>query len=264
VTVLALKVFLAPGFVVAASLVSRRFGIRIAGVVGGLPAIAGPILLVVALEHGSEFARTAATGVLLGMVGLVAFVLVYAWVCVRARWPWALPAGWASFAVVVAALRPVHVGPVIAFAVACAACICALVLLPRARTGAAQPHAQPRFDLALRGACAVVPVVAVTAAARSLGPSLSGLIAAFPVITPVLAAFTQAQQGPVQAVRLLRGMIVGFFAYALFCFAVSVGIGRLGTAGAFAVATAVALVAQAVAVAVRRERGQLVAAQVAA
>ena len=121
----------------------------------------------------------------------------------------------------------------------------------------AQPEVHPPFDLALRGACAVIPVVSVTAAARLLGPHLSGLVAAFPVITPVLAAFTLAQRGPDEAVRLLRGMTVGFFAYALFCFTVSVSIGRLGTAAAFVLATVLALLAQTAAVAATRRREQL-------
>ena len=50
--VLALRILLAPCFVVVASLVARRFGARISGVVAGLPVIAGPILLVLELEHG--------------------------------------------------------------------------------------------------------------------------------------------------------------------------------------------------------------------
>src|SRR3954462_13958869 len=156
-TVLAVKLLLAPGFIVATTLVSRRFGVAVAGVVGGLPAIAGPILLVLALDHGPTFTRRAATGTLLGMVALIVFVLAYAAVCRRARWPWALAAGWGSFVVVIAALLPVHVGAFAAFAVACAACVCGLVLLPRpARAATASPPAHPPYDLALRAACAVV------------------------------------------------------------------------------------------------------------
>jgi len=164
---------------------------------------------------------------------------------------------------VIAALRPVDVGPLAAFAAACTACACGLVLLPRPAPAVPSPQVHPPYDLALRGAAAVVPVVAVTASASLLGPHLSGLVAAFPVITPVLAAFTLAQQGPVEAVRLLRGMTVGFFAYALFCFAVSVGIGPLGTATAFVLATVLALGAQAAVVAVRRRSEQLLPAEVA-
>lgn len=47
-SVLVAKLALAPTFVVLVSLVARRFGPRIGGVVGGLPVVAGPILLVLA------------------------------------------------------------------------------------------------------------------------------------------------------------------------------------------------------------------------
>jgi hypothetical protein len=87
VTLLALKLLLAPGFVVVSSLVGRRFGVRVGGVVGGLPAIAGPILLVLALAHGAAFAARAATGTLLGIVALVAFVVAYVAVSHRREWP---------------------------------------------------------------------------------------------------------------------------------------------------------------------------------
>src|SRR5580700_5686036 len=52
VLVLAVKALLAPAFVVGASLTARRFGARLGGVVGGLPVVAGPILLVYALVPG--------------------------------------------------------------------------------------------------------------------------------------------------------------------------------------------------------------------
>ena len=217
-----------------------------------------------ALQHGPAFARGAATGTMLGIVALIAFVLVYAEVCKRARWPWALAAGWGAFVAVVAALRPVHVGSVTAFVIACAACVLGLVLLARPAPAPVRPPVHPPYDLALRAASAVVPVVLVTAVARELGPHLSGLVAAFPVITPVLAAFTQAQRGPDEAIRLLRGMTLGFFAYALFCLTVALGIERLGTATTFLLATALALLTQAGALAITRRRKQLVPAELAA
>lgn len=68
----ALKLLLAPAFMVATSLVARRWGVRVAGAVAGLPAIGGPILLVVDLEHGRRFAHGAAVGTMLGFVLAVA------------------------------------------------------------------------------------------------------------------------------------------------------------------------------------------------
>jgi hypothetical protein len=251
VTLLALKLLLAPSFIVATSVLARRVGVRVAGVVGGLPAIAGPILLVLALDHGPVFAAEAATGTLLGIVALVVFVVAYAAISRRFAWPWALLIGWASFLVAVLALRPLHVGPFGALVLSCAACGATLVVLPR-RSSEWSTRPYPRWDLPLRGACAVIPIVAVTAAAGWLGPHLAGLLAAFPVITPVLAAFTHAQQGTREAVRLLHGMTLGFFAYALFCFTVGTTVRGLGIAVSFALATALALAAQGTAIALSR------------
>lgn len=262
-TLLALKLLLAPSFIVATSVLARRVGVRVAGVVGGLPAIAGPILLVLALEHGRAFAGDAATGTLLGIVALIVFVLAYAAASSRFAWPWALLIGWASFLVAILALRPVHVGPLGALVLSCAACGATLVVLPRRHSESLSTRPYPRWDLPLRGACAVIPIVAVTSAARLLGPHLTGLLAAFPIITPVLAVFTHAQQGKSEAVRLLHGMTVGFFAYALFCFIVSVTVRGLGIAASFALATGLALAAQGAAIALSRRREQLVSAEAA-
>jgi len=263
VTLLALKLFLAPSFIVATSVLARRVGVRVAGVVGGLPVIAGPILLVLALDRGRTFAGDAATGTLLGIVALVVFVLVYVAVSSRFAWPWALLIGWASFLLAVLALRPLHVGPFGALALSCAACAATLMVLPRRQPGPFSSRPYPRWDLPLRGACAVIPIVAVTSAARLLGPHLTGLLAAFPIITPVLAAFTHAQQGKREAARLLHGMTVGFLAYALFCFTVSVTVRGLGIAVSFALATALALAAQGIAIALSRQREQLISAEAA-
>jgi hypothetical protein len=55
VTLLTAKVILSPLCVVAVSLADRRWGIAVAGVLGGLPVVAGPILLVETLLHGRGF-----------------------------------------------------------------------------------------------------------------------------------------------------------------------------------------------------------------
>jgi hypothetical protein len=255
--VFAVKLLLAPAFVVAVSLVSRRYGVRVGGVLGGLPGLAGPILLVVAITEGADFAARAATGALLGVVALIVFVVAYIVVSRRAAWPWAVAAGWTSFFAAVAVLKPVHVGPLAALALACASCALTLLCVPRPPRAHVEVPPPPRWDLPLRAVCAAVPVLVVTALARTLGPHLTGLIAAFPVITPVLAAFTQAQQGPQEATRLLRGMTSGFFSYALFCYVVAVSVRDLGIAASFIIATVLALALQAVVFLVTQRREQV-------
>ena len=79
-----------------------------------------------------------------------------------------------------------------------------------------------------------------------LGPKVSGLLAPFPIIATVLAAFTHAQRGVDDVRRMSRGMVTGFCAFALFCFTVSLALHTLDVASAFALATVVALAMQAV------------------
>jgi hypothetical protein len=172
--------------------------------------------------------------------------------------------GWLSFFAAVAVLKPVEVGPLAGLVLACAACALTLLLVPRPTRAHVEPSPPPRWDLSLRAASAVVPVLVVTALARTLGSHLTGLIAAFPVITPVLAAFTQAQQGPQEATRLLRGMTSGFFSYAVFCYIVAVSVRALGIAASFAVAAALAVAIQAVVFLVTQRREELRRAEAAA
>jgi hypothetical protein len=86
----------------------------------------------------------------------------------------------------------------------------------------------------------------LTAVAGWLGPQLSGLLAPFPVIATVLATFTHAQSGTDELLRLLRGLLTGLGAFALFCFTLAVSLHWLDTASAFALATALALLMQGV------------------
>jgi hypothetical protein len=96
----------------------------------------------------------------------------------------------------------------------------------------------------MRAACALTLVLTLTAVAGWLGPQLSGLLAPFPVIATVLATFTHAQHGHEEVRRLLRWLLGGYVAFALFCFTLAVALRPLGTAAAFLLATAVALLTQ--------------------
>jgi hypothetical protein len=245
VIVLAVKALLAPSFVVGASVAARRFGPWVGGAVGGLPVVAGPILLAYALAHGRVFAQHAAYGTLLGLLSLTAFVVVYGRLANRTRWLPCMLCGWLGFALGTLALDGVAVPAGVALSLACVGLAVGLLLLPGTtgdRTAIASP---PAWDLPLRAACALALVFALTTASGWLGPQLSGLLAPFPVITTVLATFTHTQRGAGEAVKLLRGMLTGFVAFALFCFTLTVSLRTSGVAVAFLVATAAALVVQA-------------------
>jgi hypothetical protein len=246
VPLLAVKLLLAPAFVVGASLVARRYGPRVGGLIAGLPVVAGPILLVYALEHGRAFAAGAAAGTLLGLVSLIAFVVVYARLAPRLFWGASLLTGWLAFAAATALFSALSLPVGAALGLAALALALGLVLLPRPGSAQRLHATPPAWDLPVRAACALALVLSLTAVAGWLGPQLSGLLAPFPIIATVLATFTHAQRGTDELLRLLRGLLSGFGAFALFCFTLALSLHRLDTAAAFALATALALLTQAV------------------
>jgi hypothetical protein len=244
VATLAVKVLLAPSFVVGASLAARRFGPRVGGLVGGLPVVAGPILLIYALTHGASFAADAAASTLLGLISLTAFVVVYGRLAGRFTWLVSLLAGWLAFAVGTLVFSTLTIPAGAALLLAGAGFLIGLRLLPAPRAERPQIQAPPIWDLPLRAFCALALVLALTAASGWLGSRLSGLLAPFPVIASVLATFTHAQRGADEFLRLARGLIAGFFAFALFCFTLAISLTTLGIAVSFALAIGVAVLTQ--------------------
>jgi hypothetical protein len=246
VILLAVKLLLAPAFVVGASLAARRFGPRIGGLIAGLPVVAGPILLAYALAHGRAFAAAAAASTLLGLVSLIAFVVVYGRIAGRLFWGASMIAGWLAFAAATVGFSALSLSVGIALGLAAAALLVGLASLPRPGQDLRGHAMPPVWDLPVRAACALVLVLTLTAVAGWLGPQLSGLLAPFPIIATVLATFTHAQRGTKELLRLLRGLLSGLGAFALFCFTLAVSLHRLDTAAAFALATALALLTQGV------------------
>jgi hypothetical protein len=231
--------------VVAVSLAGRRWGVAVAGVLGGLPVVAGPILLVETLLHGRGFGAEAATGTLLGLAALTTFVVVYGRVAAASGPLPSVLCGWTAFLLGVAVLSLVQPPPVpsLIFVAVCFAL--GLRLLPPTPSSPPAAATPPWWDLPARALAALGLVLALTAVSGALGPHLSGLLAPFPIITSVLAVFTHGHGGFAQVSVLLRNFLFGFYGFAAFCFALAVALPSLTTAAAFGLATTTALAVQA-------------------
>lgn len=241
--ILATKILLAPLCVIAVSLAGRRWGTAIAGVLGGLPVVAGPILLVLALVHGPSFGAEAAAGTLLGLCALTTFV-VYGRVSPFLGPAASVVCGWTGFLVAVAILDQIDPPSLLALALAGASFAIGLILLHAPPGDPEEIGELPWWDLPARGLAAMALVLALTAASGSLGPGLSGLLAPFPIITSVLAAFTHLHGGAEQVKVLLRNFLIGFYGFAAFCFVLAVALPSLGTGASFSLALVVALAVQ--------------------
>jgi hypothetical protein len=244
VTLLAAKFLLSPLCVVAISLAGRRWGMAVAGVLGGLPVVAGPILLVETLLHGRDFGADAAAGTLLGLAALTAFVVVYGRAATKTGPAPSVLCGWTAFLLGVAVLKPFQPPPALSLVFVAACFALGQRLLPPAPTAPLAPVVPPWWDLPARALAALALVLALTAASGALGPHLSGLLAPFPIITSVLAVFTHAHGGAAQLDLLLRNFLLGFYGFAGFCFVLAIALPALATASAFGLAVAAALVVQ--------------------
>ncbi|MCW5576135.1 MAG: hypothetical protein KIT13_08570 [Burkholderiales bacterium] len=242
-TILLLKLLIVPALIALVTLAGRRWGPAVAGWLSAFPVVAGPILWFIALEQGAAFAAQAAVGTLSAVLGMLAFGLSYAWAATRFPWPLSLPLAYAGYALAVLLLEWWN-APLPA---AVAGVLLGLWLVPRfyprLQAAAAAPSKPPR-DMLLRMALGALLVLGVTYSAAQLGPSLSGILAMFPVMGTVLVLFTHRSAGAAAAVQLLRGMVLGFYAFGTFCAVLAWSLSVTGVGMAFLWALAVAAVVQ--------------------
>jgi hypothetical protein len=95
-------------------------------------------------------------------------------------------------------------------------------------------------------------MASTTGGAPLLGPQLTGLLAPFPVYAAILTVFAQPRRGPAAAGGVLRGLLLGLYAFATFFLAVATLITPLGIALTFVIAILSALLVQAVSLAFMR------------
>lgn len=240
-TLFLLKLLLVPTLIGLVTLAGRRWGPAVAGWLSAFPIVSGPILLAIALEQGAEFASVAAANTLLAVLAILVFSIAYARVA-RMGMPRAMAAALIAYALAILILESTSLPLWTGFAIVLAALLGAPFLFgPAPQTAAA---GKPARDLPWRMLAGAVLCLSVTYAAAQLGPRLSGLFAMFPVMSTVLVGFSHRTNGPGFAVALLRGMVNGYYAFAVFCLVLSLLLRSESIAYAFAVATAAALAVQ--------------------
>lgn len=245
--------------VAVSSLAARRWGLRTGGIVSAFPAIVGPVLVLVAVEHGPDAAARNAEGTLLGLVGLAAFTAAYGRTALRGGWIPSLLIGWTAAAVtsVAAASAGARGGAPIGLLAA------SISLWLAHRSLASQPgdpattsvprSASVGTSILSRMALTALIVVALTAAVSLVGPLAGGILAALPVLASVLAVLTHRDAGAEAAIALLRGTLAGMTGFVAFCQIVALLITRAPPVPVFAGATLAAVLAQAPALLVRQE-----------
>lgn len=238
---LLLKLLVAPALVGAVTLAVRRWGPAVGGWLSGMPVVAGPVLVFLAIEQGPAFGAQAAHATLTGLIGTVAFTVVYARTSVRLRWHACLLVGWVAFGATASVLYLLEPPPFVSLLGLFAASLLGRRALPGSEPRVAGVTG-PRGDLPLRLVATATLVLVLTGVADRLGPQVSGLLNAFPVLSTIVTAFTHAQHGSGPTVAFVSGFVRGIIGFGSFSFAFALTLVPFGLAWALVYA----LVAQVV------------------
>jgi len=237
--VLLLKVGVAPLLILAASLAGYKWGNTVSGWIVGLPLVSAPVILLLALERGNDFAAASAQGSMMGIISLSAFSLVYSVLSLRRGLGWvpSLLLGWGIYFVSTFVLGYASATIIIAFA----GVVVWLLIVAKVFPVADAPEVTkssgfPWGDAVVRIVAAVALIFAITEYAPALGPTMSGLLTPFPIYTSVMVTSIHRRQGAASATQFVRGSTLSSFTPAVFWLIVGSTIMPLGIVVSYALA----------------------------
>ena len=239
---LAAKIAAAVAIVVSASRAAERAGPFIGAMIATLPVSTGPVYVFLAIDHGAGFISDSARVSVASTAAIVAFVAAHAYAAQRLAAPASLALATLAW-LGVALLLQLHDW---SFFQACLLFAGSFVLAIRglrrfAVAAQAPPVPRARYDLALRAALVSAVVVATTFAGNTFGPSLTGVLATYPVVFTCLVVILQPRcGGPFTASVLVSGL-KGLVGFGLALAVLHLAAARMSAAPALLLALSVAL-----------------------
>ena len=247
------KLLLTPLLIGLVTRVGRRWGPAASGWLMGFPLTSGPVSILLALQYGQAFAGKAAVGTLGGMASSCVFSLVYYLVSRSFGWQTSATAGLLGFFLSIYCWNQLSLALLPTFILSIVVIVLILMALPN-KTAEIRPNITPRWDMPARMAAAALFVLILTTAANALGPKVSGMLSPFPIFTTVIAAFTHHQQGSQVSTLMLRGLVLGSFAFNSFFLVVGYMLPVSSLVVAYGLATLAALAVNSLALRFLRPR----------
>jgi hypothetical protein len=221
------KLAAVPLVVWIASWAGKRWGHKVSGWISGMPMIAAPIMLFLALDQPRDFVLPTAwiTMTVAPAVGLhclvftlLATVVSHAKMRPHLAWPICLLSGWTACVLAELALAEVVVPNFIGATVAVVELLLINALMPSARGTAVAPRI-PMSEIFVRMGAALLLATIITVGARAFGPRVSGILLGFPITASVLPVFTLTLYGADATIRLLSGFLGGLIGFVVYFFA---------------------------------------------
>lgn len=226
---LLVKLFAAPLLIGLASLAGKRWGPSIAGLLGGLPLVGGPVVVALWLTSGPQYAHEVALAAPAGVWANIAYFLILGRVSANWRWYTAIPFAWACYllaGIAISAAGLAH-SLVLGLAIIPAGWLAATRWLSKPQSVPGPVHL-PHVELLARIAAAAALVISLTAASDLLGSELTGILTGAPIAAVVIPAFTLANAGRDAMLIALRGFLTGMMGFAVFFLILAPAIAPLG------------------------------------
>ena len=214
-----IKLILMPLVIGGVTLASKKWGNSIGGMIASLPWIAAPIMLFFMLEQGVDFTVSSIKGVMIGLIGVLAFTFAYIYSAIQFKWYLSLLLAYMAFLTTTLLLNTVksYMGLNTWFILSVILSLIGIKVFPKLKKQGSLNQSL-KYDIYLRMIIITLFVAIITYLAKILGPTWSGILTPFPIITAILAAFTHYTQGAYGTSIILRGMLTGFIGFASFLY----------------------------------------------
>jgi hypothetical protein len=225
---IAVKMIVTAVFFVSATLVAERAGPLVGGLVSTLPVSSGPAYAMLALDHDTVFISEAALGSVVVTADICVFVLVYVALAQRHRQVVCVAAALAAWVVVAAVLRLFVWTTISAIGLNIAVFVVCLAIGHRYRRAPRRVALRRWYDVPLRAGMAATVVAVVVAISETVNTTLTGMVAAFPVVMFSLMLILHPRLGGPGAAALLANSMIGLIGFGLFCLMLHLSVVPLG------------------------------------
>jgi len=228
---LVLRMAVAAAFVISASVIAERAGPVIGALVATLPISAGPAYVFLALDHDAAFIAQGALASLPVNAATILLSLTYAWLAQRNSMLVSCAAAlavWLTLATLIRSTQWTLLGGLIVNAVAFAV---ALPLLERFRHIEKMPLIDRRwYDIPFRALLVAMLVATVVTLSSRVGPTISGILALFPIVFTSLMLILHPRIGGRATAAVIANGAWGLMGFGLAVAVLHVGVLHLGSA----------------------------------
>jgi hypothetical protein len=236
---LAAKMAVTALFLVAATFAAERAGPVVGGMISTLPISAGPAYVFLALDHDANFIAAGALGSFVVNAAICIFALVYAALAQRRSLLLSVVPAMLVWFAVAATLRLFSWTASTAVAINVVVFALCLMLGNRFRHAPMRLAIRRWYDIPLRAVMVATLVAIVVGLSARFGATLTGILAAFPIVLLSLMLILHPRIGGPATAAVLANSMLGLIGFASFCLTLHLAAVPLGVPVGLCLAVAV-------------------------